>query len=128
LVDEDNDGYNSNTDCNDFNPAINPGATEIPNNGIDEDCNGADLISSTSDPVSDKISIYPNPATDVISITNDNPGDFTISVLTSSGLKIAELYNPSTINVSDYKEGVYIFQCVMSNNKITRFKKIIITH
>ncbi len=51
CVDNDGDGYGSPgdatcpngsaADCDDTNAAVNPGATEIPRNGIDDDCNTA---------------------------------------------------------------------------------------
>jgi len=58
CIDADGDGYgttvdasctNAGVDCDDTDAAVNPGATEIAGNGVDDDCNAAtgDLLSGT---------------------------------------------------------------------------------
>ncbi|MGA1795828.1 MAG: S8 family serine peptidase [bacterium] len=55
-MDMDDDGYISykagGLDCNDHDPAIYPGAPEIANDGIDQDCNGEDLVLTYVSPCS----------------------------------------------------------------------------
>ena len=49
-VDADGDGFTADLDCNDSDPSVYPGAKEIRNDGIDQDCDGADKTTGSSRP------------------------------------------------------------------------------
>ncbi len=115
YFDSDNDGYGNlsittqastqpagfvpnSSDCNDGNPNINPGATDIPDDGIDQDCNGSDAISGGGGGDSN----YPNRVIDVIP-TAFNFDDIVVTpdgnyIYTSDALKDVVV----VIRTSDY--------------------------
>jgi hypothetical protein len=47
--DADFDGVRRPADCNDANPGIRPGATDVPDDGVDQDCSGADATNLDRD-------------------------------------------------------------------------------
>jgi hypothetical protein len=50
LPDADADGVPAPQDCDDQNAAIHPGATDVPGDGVDQDCSGADTPGATPSP------------------------------------------------------------------------------
>ena len=49
LVDGDRDGVSPPADCNDTTASIRPGLVDIADNGVDEDCSGADFVNLDRD-------------------------------------------------------------------------------
>ena len=75
-TDADGDGYaaGGGGDCNDMDAAVNPGATDIANDGIDQDCSGADFLDDDLDGVADAADQCPNtPAAETADASGCSP-------------------------------------------------------
>ena len=123
--DYDQDGYNTDEDCNDCDATINPGAEEIVENEIDENCDGDLNPTSTSSVALDGFEIYPNPFADYINIHTSVETSFIIELYNTEGILIETLDSQKSISMSHLSAGTYVLKIKFPSKDSVIVRKIL---
>ncbi|MEO6758741.1 MAG: MopE-related protein, partial [Saprospiraceae bacterium] len=119
------------TDCNDDNPNVYPGAVEIID-GLDNNCDGViDSVVGTSEAFG-QLRVYPNPVKDVLVLIDDYHTVLQVSIHNAVGQivrtqKLQLDQHQATLDFSDLQPGVYflLFADPTSRGSATTMVKIV---
>jgi len=125
-IDNDGDGYAIEEDCDDQNAEIHPGATEIADNGIDENCDGAILTNTVHIPSELPFQLYPNPSFDVINFKSVKDRNMDIEVFNANGIMVLQRKGVSELTIDNLSQGIYFFKVIDKNLNKSWIKKVVI--
>jgi hypothetical protein len=144
YVDGDNDGFGAgaaqslcedpgvgyalnNTDCNDAINTVYPGATEIADDGIDQNCDGVDGYLSIEQIDAVALTIYPNPSSGIFTIKfyTELEGQILCVDLNGKTLKTIAITNSEqALDFSELANGNYMLK-IMTEFGVRQFRIVI---
>jgi len=110
-----------NGDCDDMNPNVYPGATDILANDIDENCDGVDGYLGLTDVTSVQVGLVPNPSNGAFAIQfNSEVANANIQVTDMNGKVLFQQWmNGTSLEVSNLRlsTGAYLVHVTLDNQK-----------
>jgi hypothetical protein len=108
-------------DCNDANDQVYPGATEVIDNGIDENCDGFDNYAGLTDASTLSLSLIPNPSAGDVTLSVSTTENVDLEIRDVTGKLVVTLNNVSngtTIATSAWAPGTYFVTLSQDNNQV----------